>query len=489
MLSSSADLAVKVSRAVKAGQLRSIGPKLYTSNLKDDDETVIRRNLWRVVGLLSPGSVVSYRTALEGKPSANNTVYLVGGSDYRRDLPGLHLRVEKGPGPQEGDLPFIGGLYMASRPRALLEALKPSRKRAGTQRGLTPTEIEAIVEGLFDAGGERKLNEIRDRAAALVPALDAQAENQTLSRLIGVLLGSRQGPLTQASAIARLAGTPYDSARLELFQKLFAHLQATPSASRVASHTSSDYWVNTSFFDAYFSNFIEGTEFEVDEAREIVFENKIPADRPLDAHDVLGTWHVVGNRATMSQSIMKDVDETAFIERLRTVHHTILEGRTDKRPGQFKQLPNRAGDTRFVEPDKVRGTLHQGFQLARGLAEPFHRATALMFIISEVHPFDDGNGRVARALMNAELITGGEARILIPSVFREEYLSGLRNLTRQYEPKVLVQVMDYAQRFTSSIDWSNYDRARAMLENANAFEKPAPDMKLQIPAVKPDLRR
>ena len=47
------------------------------------------------------------------------------------------------------------------------------------------------------------------------------------------------------------------------------------------------------FFEAYFSNFIEGTEFEIDEAEEIVFGGVIPEERPADAHDVLGTFGVV----------------------------------------------------------------------------------------------------------------------------------------------------------------------------------------------------
>jgi hypothetical protein len=33
------------------------------------------------------------------------------------------------------------------------------------------------------------------------------------------------------------------------------------------------------FFEAYFSNFIEGTEFAVDEAAAIIFENRIPKNR------------------------------------------------------------------------------------------------------------------------------------------------------------------------------------------------------------------
>ena len=43
-------------------------------------------------------------------------------------------------------------------------------------------------------------------------------------------------------------------------------------------------FVNIAFFDAYFSNFIEGTKFQVGEVREIGFEGKIPAGRPREAH-------------------------------------------------------------------------------------------------------------------------------------------------------------------------------------------------------------
>jgi hypothetical protein len=369
---------------------------------------------------------------------------------------------------------------MASRARAILDAMKPSRKRKGTQRGLIAPEIEAVLEREFDRGGERKLNETRDAAASLAPILGTEAEYKTLHQLTGVLLGSRKGPVTQATAIARLAGTPYDPGRLELFQQLFAYLQTNPSAS-IPDTQSGDSWVNVSFFDAYFSNFIEGIEFEVEEARQIVFENKIPKNRPLDAHDVLGSYGVVGNRNIISRSILDDADEHAFEERVRNIHYRILESRAEARPGEFKEVPNRAGHTRFVEPALVRGTLAQGFQIARALSEPFHRAAAVMFLISEVHPFADGNGRVARAFMNAELVAAKETRILIPSVYRDDYLTGLRVLTRQHEPKPYFKVLEFVQRVTSLVDWSSYEHAEKMLSLANAFEKPQPGIRLKLP--------
>ena len=87
--------------------------------------------------------------------------------------------------------------------------------------------------------------------------------------------------------------------------------------------------------------------------------------------------------------------------------------RTDKRPGKFKLAENRAGATVFVAPDLVEGTLDQGFNLYRSLEMPFQRAVFAMFLVAEVRPFADGNGRTARIMMNAELV-GQSIRVLIP---------------------------------------------------------------------------
>lgn len=75
---------------------------------------------------------------------------------------------------------------------------------------------------------------------------------------------------------------------------------------------------------------------------------------------------------------------------------------------------NGAGETEFVEPALVAGTLRHIFEIARSLEEPFQRAAAMMFVLSAIHPFDDGNGRIASLFMNTERIGGGERRILMP---------------------------------------------------------------------------
>jgi len=59
----------EISRAVKSGLVRKIGPKLYTSNLKDAPEQIVRQNIWQILSLLIPGTVVSHRSAIENKIS------------------------------------------------------------------------------------------------------------------------------------------------------------------------------------------------------------------------------------------------------------------------------------------------------------------------------------------------------------------------------------------------------------------------------------
>jgi Fic family protein len=93
----------------------------------------------------------------------------------------------------------------------------------------------------------------------------------------------------------------------------------------------------------------------------------------------------------------------------------------------------------------------------------------MMFIISEVHPFLDGNGRVARVMMNAELVSAGESKIMIPTVYREDYIGALRKLTRKGEPSVYLNMMERAHDFSAHVYGEDREEMRAYLERCNAF--------------------
>jgi hypothetical protein len=94
--------------------------------------------------------------------------------------------------------------------------------------------------------------------------------------------------------------------------------------------------------------------------------------------------------------------------------------------------------------------------------------------------FAHGNGRVARAMMNAELVAGLQRRIIIPTVYRDDYLLALRALSRQVIPEPLVKMLDYAQAFCAAIDFADLHRAIDALRACNAFERDT-DARLRIP--------
>lgn len=112
----------------------------------------------------------------------------------------------------------------------------------------------------------------------------------------------------------------------------------------------------------------------------------------------------------------------------------------------------------------------------------WERAVYIAFVVAEVHPFDDGNGRTARVMMNAELSAAGQSRIIVATVFRQDYLDGLRMLTRQDDATVFIKAMRYAHDFSASIDFSDYGDAKRQLEEANAFSEPDSAHRLQVPA-------
>ena len=158
-----------------------------------------------------------------------------------------------------------------------------------------------------------------------------------------------------------------------------------------------------------------------------------------------------------------------YLGQLRSRHSAVMSGRADKRPGEFKEQRNQAGSYVFVEPDLVRGTLVEGFKRSLDLRVGFQRAAFHLFVISEVHPFDDGNGRIARAAMNAELSAVEGSRIVIPIVSRNEYMTALRVMSREGRAEVLVRTLAYAWRWTAAMPWHDRAATTGRLVSTNAL--------------------
>ncbi|MBP9693739.1 MAG: Fic family protein [Alphaproteobacteria bacterium] len=461
------DLTTLVYRALKAQKLRKLSSRLYTKNMTDKPDAIVKRNLWAIVSEYFPGALIADRTALENAPALDGSICLITAKGKDIKLPGITLRPRRGHPPLDTDLPFVNGLFVCSTARAYLENMNASRSRNKLlPRTLPQKEIEERLDKFSRYSGEKYLNTLRDETLTIAKELNLLENQRRLDDLIGTLMGTRNAQLNSSVGRARNIGKPYDSDRLALFESLFTELRNTPPIHRTPSKRSHEAIGILAFFEAYFSNYIEGTEFEVAEAADIIFKGIIPQERPEDAHDILGTWRLVSS----SYEMKKTPDSiTTFIDLLKSRHAFIMGGRPDKHPGQFKQSSNRAGLTIFVEPNLVEGTLTEGFDLYKGLETPFQRAVFMMFLVSEVHPFTDGNGRTARVMMNAELFSKGEEKIIIPTVYRANYLSALKALSQSKYAEPLIRTLDFAQKWTASINWDTLKKTEQDLKTTNAF--------------------
>ena len=457
------------SSMIKDGTLRKIAPKVYTTNMEDSPETIVARNLFYILGQLFPHAVISHRSAFELKQTETGDIFLTYNYSRNVSLPGVTVHLLEGPMGTEHDMPFIENLFVSSNERRMLENLQKGRARNGSVSKCMPREvIEENLEKMLQVNGETGINAFRDKARDVAKELGMDGEFEALNSIVSALLTTKPSTiLTSPKAVARANGLPYDGERVKLFELLFKALKNDVFADIDEPNQTTAEFRNFAFFESYFSNYIEGTEFEIEEAWEIVETGKPMPARNADSHDVLGTFQIVASRREMRRT-----PQTAeeLIEILQERHRVMMAARPDRDPGMFKMKNNHAGDTHFVDYTLVRGTLMKGFEYYQALESPFARALFMLFMISEVHPFNDGNGRISRIMMNAELVHADQSKIIIPTVFREDYLNALRRLTRKGDPSVIVRAISRVRQFSANITGEDFVATKEYLEKCYAFK-------------------
>lgn len=212
-----------------------------------------------------------------------------------------------------------------------------------------------------------------------------QKEYQQLNQLVTDLSGTGNSKnLISDVAKARVFGEPMDADRIQLFESLYADLIKREFPDFQDKNKNLKSYQNFAFFESYFSNYIEGTEFTIEEAKQIISTSAPLPARDEDSHDVLGTYQIVSNRNEMS---IQPKDSNELLQLLKERHAILLSARTSKNPGEFKDKNNRAGSTEFVDWQLVTGTLKKGYEWYSLLQHPFAKAAYMMFLINEAIHF------------------------------------------------------------------------------------------------------
>ncbi len=449
---------------VKQGNWIQIIKSVYTDDLVTPLQQQAASAIVKIIGHAYPALVISHRSAIEFRPH-NNCLYVTGLRNRKRDIQGIKLIEIIGPAFLAEFDQYFMGTRVSSTERMLLENLQVSR---GLEKSLGQVWVEGWLENTLGRKGEDELNRIRDRARKIVKITAWKKELAKLENIIGILLGSHKGKLLNKQAIVRSQGEPYDGQRVELFSQFTLYLKQCQFVHRQRQSNDVIAFENAAFWDAYFSNYIEGTRFPVEEAEDIIFNRKVNASRHEDSHNIIRSYDLLSSKKEMA-TLPKSADD--FLDLLVRRHRYFMAESFEKKPGEFKKENNVAGNTVFVEPDRVEGTLANAFQHYLVLDCPVKKSMYIMFVVTEVHPFIDGNGRIARTMLNAELLSAELERIIIPSCFREDYLLGLRSITKNKNFNAYCRMLDRAQHFTANFDYLDIEKTKQKFSELGVFEE------------------
>ncbi len=196
----------------------------------------------------------------------------------------------------------------------------------------------------------------------------------------------------------------------------------------------------------YNSNAIEGNSLTYGETLQLLLHGLTAKGKPLKDHlDIMGHQDavqlmlaMVKDKAPLRQTdirqlhkilLKEDYQQKAITASGRDIYRTI-------RVGVYKREPNhvvtRTGDQHYyAAPNAVPGLMTELLDWFNGAEQadelhPLIRAAVLHHEFVAIHPFDDGNGRMTRILMNLSLMRAGYPLAIVPVDDRLNYYAALR---------------------------------------------------------------
>ena len=178
----------------------------------------------------------------------------------------------------------------------------------------------------------------------------------------------------------------------------------------------------------YNSNHIEGSKLTEDQTRRIFETSTIGADDQADVNDIIETV----NHFRCVDHIIDNAKKRLTENMIKTLHFMLKSGTSDSskrwfRVGDYKLRPNEVGGQATCPPSEVEAKMRSllaeyNSKEMKSLEDivRFHK------MFEDIHPFQDGNGRVGRLIMFKECLANNIVPFIIDEGSRWYYYRGLK---------------------------------------------------------------
>jgi len=174
------------------------------------------------------------------------------------------------------------------------------------------------------------------------------------------------------------------------------------------------------------SNALEGNSLTELETKILLEDGLTVGGKPLrDTFEALGH--------SLAHDYMFELlgERRIAVEDIKTLHRLFYKGIDETNAGVWRDDSIVVTGTDFVFPapaelDALTAELGRWIEAERDGLHPIRFAALLHLKFVTVHPFIDGNGRVARLLMNTALIQDGYLLAVVPPLLRQEYMAAIR---------------------------------------------------------------
>ena len=197
----------------------------------------------------------------------------------------------------------------------------------------------------------------------------------------------------------------------------------------------------------YESNAIEGNSLTLKDVTLILGENVVPKNK--DLREVYETR----NTREAHELLFKNEIKINIKDILKV--HSILIKDTGVQLG-FKKLPNYLlmRNLKTTSPEKVEEEIKGlifWYEINKEKIHPLRLASEFHARFERIHPFDDGNGRTGRILLNAILLEHNYPPLIIRKTARIAYFSSLESFDKGHKDKLerflLEKIKDTFEKF------------------------------------------